>query len=490
MAVRETPAAKITRLLQSGDNAGALQAANDFLKQSPNSFLARLGRARANMRMANYVEAESDITLALKLSPNDQDARLVRANMDLRLGKTDECLSHLRFVAAARGSNAVEASISILLTLHSSGREEEFLRAAKEPGAWTKDPRAELIFARVTAIEDKERGIEQLKTVFRSKHHWALRRFAGFEAVGLLDKMKRYREAYDLASEVHKATTAPLEMDTWIDPLELQLKLLDRTPKWYAPRAEPVNGIAFIAAMPRLGTTLLEQMLDRHPAIGGIGEFDGLDHVCRTLFGQGLWPRTAPAVPSSLFADLQQRYIDGAAQIKKAGATWTFDKTLRGWRALPEIAAVFPGAVCINVERDPRDMATSIFLSYFNPTSYEWTSDFSAIRRIAEYQRRVVPRAFEVLELANERIVYEDLVEDPAKFAEQCLTRMGLPMDEAVLSPEQNTKAAFTLSHAQVRQPINRKSIGRWKNYEWAFDSSWDDIVAAHQARRQYTTPA
>jgi hypothetical protein len=82
--------------------------------------------------------------------------------------------------------------------------------------------------------------------------------------------------------------------------------------------------------------------------------------------------------------------------------------------------------------------------------------------------------------------VYEDLVEDPAKYAEQCLNRMGLPMDERVLSPEENKKGAFTLSHAQVRQKINKGSIGRWKNYEWAFDGAWDEIVAAHEARRQY----
>jgi hypothetical protein len=105
---------------------------------------------------------------------------------------------------------------------------------------------------------------------------------------------------------------------------------------------------------------------------------------------------------------------------------------------------------------------------------------------MAEWQRKIVPVAFDVLGLSNERIVYEDLVEDPALYAERCLKRMGLPMDERVLSPEQNTKGAFTLSHAQVRQPINRKSIGRWKNYEWAFDSSWDAVVAAHEARRQH----
>jgi len=484
MAVRESPAARIERLLGAGDSMGALAAADELLKQAPNSFLGRLGRARANTRLANFVDAEKDLAVALKLSPNDEQARSLRANLDLRLGKTDEALAGFRFVQQLKGPEALEAAVSELITLHGAGREEEYVRVVKAGGIWTKDPRAELILARVAVIEDKERGIEELKRVFRAKHPWVLRRYAGFEAVGLLDKLKRYREAFDLASEVHRETTAPLDMEPWVAPLEQQWKLLDRSPAFYRPRAKPVAGVAFIAGMPRSGTTLLEQMLDRHPAIGGIGEFDGLDHVCRSLFGGGEWPLRQSSMPDSHFADLQQRYLEGARLIQKAGATWTFDKTLRGWRALPEIAAVFPGAVIVNVDRDPRDVATSIFLSYFNPKTYEWTSSFHAICTIIEWQRRIVPRALDRLELPSQRIVYEDLVEDPALYAGRCLETMGLPMDERVLNPEDNTKAAWTLSQAQVRQPINRKSIGRWKNYEWAFDSRWDAVVAAHNARR------
>ena len=56
-------------------------------------------------------------------------------------------------------------------------------------------------------------------------------------------------------------------------------------------------------------------------------------------------------------------------------------------------------------------------------------------------------------------------------------------MDPRVLSPEENTRAAITLSALQVRKPINHSSIGRWKNYEWAFDSSWDALVDEHATK-------
>ena len=91
----------------------------------------------------------------------------------------------------------------------------------------------------------------------------------------------------------------------------------------------------------------------------------------------------------------------------------------------------------------------------------------------------------EVLGIEHEAIVYEDLVDDPAREAQRCLSRLGLPMDERVLAPEQNTRAAVTLSAMQVRKPINRSSIGRWRNYEFAFDGAWDALAAAHDARRK-----
>jgi hypothetical protein len=49
-------------------------------------------------------------------------------------------------------------------------------------------------------------------------------------------------------------------------------------------------------------------------------------------------------------------------------------------------------------------------------------------------------------------------------------------MVDQVIHPESNPRAVFTLSHAQVRQPIYQTSVERWKNYRFAFDSSWDSL--------------
>jgi len=42
----------------------------------------------------------------------------------------------------------------------------------------------------------------------------------------------------------------------------------------------------------------------------------------------------------------------------------------------------------------------------------------------------------------------------------------GLPWTDACLSPEKSKGRVVTPSLWQVRQPVYRTSIGRWKNYE------------------------
>jgi hypothetical protein len=118
------------------------------------------------------------------------------------------------------------------------------------------------------------------------------RRAAGFEAVGLLDKTGRYREAFDLAVRVHADTTPPFDLEGFLQaPREHATKAASGA-KWVSARAEPVQSTALVVGLPRSGTTLLEQMLDRHPAISGIGEYEGLDAL-----GAG-FPPSPPCCPA------------------------------------------------------------------------------------------------------------------------------------------------------------------------------------------------
>jgi hypothetical protein len=214
-------------------------------------------------------------------------------------------------------------------------------------------------------------------------------------------------------------------------------------------------------------------MLDRHPAISGIGEYDGVNTMGTAVLGQGVWPRELSMLDARMAASMQADYLAGAAVTRRASAQWSFDKSLHTWRWLPAVAAVLPGAACLRIERDARDTAISIFLSNFHPQAVGWTRSLDSIRRVISAERALAPAALRALGIPHEDIRYEELVDRPREHMERIVARLGLPMNEAVLAPEANARTVLTLSHEQVRRSINRSSIGRWKNYEFAFGPEW-----------------
>ena len=91
----------------------------------------------------------------------------------------------------------------------------------------------------------------------------------------MFDQDARFRESFDLASFVHTETTPPFDAVAIDADVTEQLWLIQKGRAWFSPKSTDGEGTAFVVGMPRSGSTLLEQMLDRHPFVGGIGEYDG-----------------------------------------------------------------------------------------------------------------------------------------------------------------------------------------------------------------------
>ena len=234
---------------------------------------------------------------------------------------------------------------------------------------------------------------------------------------------------------------------------------------------------SLVVGLPRSGTTLVEQMLDRHPLVAGIGEFEGISDIGDALVSRGLWPTKLHELTARDAMLLECEYIAGASTRMREGTTTTFDKTLRAWRLLPAVAVVLPEASLVHIERDAKDCAISIYLSNFHPHSFGFTASLEMIRRVMLAERKLVQPSFETLGLRAIRVQYETLVAHPEREITRVLEHIGVAFDARVLNPEENTRTVLTLSHEQVRRKINSSSIGRWKNYEFAFDASWDALA-------------
>jgi hypothetical protein len=132
------------------------------------------------------------------------------------------------------------------------------------------------------------------------------------------------------------------------------------------------------------------------------------------------------------------------------------------------IHLAFPRSKILHIRRCPADTCLSIFQNYYGGSAsfaYHWeniASYYRAYLRLMELWRTILPSG-SMLELD-----YESLVSDQARTARKTIEFLGLPWDDACLHHEANSETVETPSKWQVRQPIYKRSMGRWRNYtQW-----------------------
>ncbi|HEY1090823.1 MAG TPA: sulfotransferase, partial [Burkholderiaceae bacterium] len=235
---------------------------------------------------------------------------------------------------------------------------------------------------------------------------------------------------------------------------------------------------ACILGLPRSGTTLLEQMLDMHSGICGVGELPLPGQMADAMAREGGgWPGGAMRVKRTTLDAMHQRYQQETRGRRQLPAdTWTIDKTVFPMMQPLFIAGVLPGTKVLRITRDARDNAVSLFLNNMDP-SWGWTSSPESIRQVIKAEREYMPVILDKLKLDVVSIRFEDLVDAPELNLRRVLTHLGLDWQPACASPHENGRLVFTLSHEQVRRPVNRQGIGRWLNHRDAFGSEWDELI-------------
>ena len=84
--------------------------------------------------------------------------------------------------------------------------------------------------------------------------------------------------------------------------------------------------------------------------------------------------------------------------------------------------------------------------------------------------KRASGRQRDLLDLPLLDVSYEQLVENPELQTRRLLEFVGVDWDARCLSFHENNRFVGTASNIQIRKPMYRSSIGRWKNYEKHLD--------------------
>lgn len=229
--------------------------------------------------------------------------------------------------------------------------------------------------------------------------------------------------------------------------------------QWPASSAseEPV----FIIGMPRSGTSLTEQILASHPAVFGAGEVRFWDGAFAGLEER---PPTGVELGQRL-ADMGEKYLQRLRE-RAGGALRITDKMPANFFYAGLIHAVLPRARIIHLQRHPLDTCLSVyFQNFFNVSPYandlnHLAHYYGQYLRIMAHWRSVLP------EHALLEVPYEGLAQDAERWTRRMLEFVGLPWDPQCLEFHQTRRVVITASKWQVRQKINSRSVGRWRNYE------------------------
>src|SRR5262249_16941872 len=125
-----------------------------------------------------------------------------------------------------------------------------------------------------------------------------------------------------------------------------------------------------------------------------------------------------------------------------------------------------PHARIIHCRRDPRDVCVSCFSTRFSG-GHDYAYDLAELGRFWRLYDRLMSHWQEGLPPGRTfEVEYEALVEDLEGWARQLVAHLGLEWDDACLRFYESGRQVATTSFAQVRQPIYKGSVGRWRRYE------------------------
>lgn len=223
----------------------------------------------------------------------------------------------------------------------------------------------------------------------------------------------------------------------------------------------------FIVGMHRSGTTLLEQLLDGHPQVRGLGElydFTGAmrlatDHHCRGVVDATVVERARGLD----FAAVGRSYLDGVAWRLDGRAFFT-DKLPSNFLNLGFICRALPQARILHMVRDPVETCFSNLRELFsdaNPYSYDQLE-------LADYHlqyRRLMARWRQAWPGRILDVDYARLTREPEAAMREVAAFCGLPFDPAMLAHRERGRGVATASAVQVRGEVVARERPKWEPY-------------------------
>jgi tetratricopeptide (TPR) repeat protein len=477
----------------------ALAIMPEFLK-------AHLGMANTLKDQKKYAEAVSRFRLALAINPSFAQAYNYLGQMLVEMEKPDDAIPLLRKAVGLR-NGYVEAQVNLAAALEMTGEPEEALeiyksvleRMPKQVGILNsigtilrnlgKMEESVEYFEKALALDPDNVGtyynlsrskvgsdpkeLDKMEKLFDDKRLNDNQKCSLHFTMGkIYDDNKDFKKAFHHFKAGNDLDTREKSFDPRMHHINVS-RLMSVFSKEFFDNHQGMGSEStvpiFVVGVPRSGTTLTEQTIASHPKAFGAGELNYVGKLIHTMSAsQGNlanYPESVTMLDAMTACKLGEDYVRYVRSLGGKEVKHITDKMPGNFMNLGLIALILPRAKIIHCTRNMLDTSLSCYFQHFTQVM-----PFSRnLRDMGFYCReysRIMKHWHEVLPSPILDVAYEDMVADHKGMTKKILDFIGLEWSDDCLDFHKTEREVRTASTWQVRQPVYKSSLDRWKNYD------------------------
>ena len=497
----------ISQILNEGKLGIAEEKCREFLKKNPTNTFAMSLLSQIADRLGYFDDAEFLLESAVKFNPNDGELRMKYAMIlrkKQRFAKTMEQVNILCEKFPDNLSYQAQKAIEIMQNGDHKGAINLFDNILKKNpynfSVFTSKGHAQKTLGKTdqaiksyqTAYQVKQDhgeaffSLANLKTYTFTKNelnimrqqlkrvdltlkdkayfHFALAQ--GCEAVG------EYDEAFfhlDCGNKI-KNKQSKYSIEKMDRELQAQIDVCNEL--FFEQQGNggyETNDPIFILGLPRSGSTLIEQILASHSMIDGTLELPNILSMAQSLRGddiygkEGNYPKSMKTLSIEKRMEMGKTFINDTRIHRKDAPRFT-DKMPNNFRHIGLIHLIMPNAKIIDARRYPLDCCFSMFKQLF-AQGQEFTYGLAEAGSYYKSYVKLMNHWDEVLPNKILRVNNEDIIDDLEGQVKKMLEFLELPFEDSCITFYETDRSVRTASTEQVRKPINKSGMDRWKPY-------------------------
>ncbi len=452
------------------------------LAMQPDNVLVHRHLGASLQRMGQTKKALKCFEQALGLRPDYIDARIKLAEVLRELGRAEEALVQVEQVIDLK-PDETQAHVILALILRELGQKERAIERFER--LLNTQPGCGHLYYQISMLEPKQELIPIVEALISDPQlpngdaiccHFAL------------GNIFRGSKSFDQAFS-HFLKANALYRKTFLYDAKENTLLIDRLIKVYSKRffqrkrqfgstsLLPV----FILGMPRSGTTLVEQIISSHALVHGAGELQAIPAIALAINQQldyaNPYPECMSLFDKKMAEEYSARYLQELA-LHCPTAKHITDKLPGNYFKIGLIKTLFPYARIIHCQRNPLDSCVSIFFHFFR--DWKWSFELTEVGQYYLDYQRLMAHWQNLFPGEIFTVQYEDLVMDQETNSKQLIDYLGLEWDVKCLDFHNNERDVRTASNVQVRQPMYKNSMNRWKPYEKQLQPLIEMLQQAH----------